>query len=110
MKLRILPVIISAVLVAAHFLRSFSLLPMLLCLAAPALLLIKRQWSLVLLQCLSVIAAAFWMYVLYGIIQVRIFDGVSWTASAIILGAVALFTLYSGWLLNTPEIKNRYLA
>lgn len=109
MKMRITPLIIAALLTAAHFLRSYSLLPMFLCLAAPFLLLIKRRWSLFTLQALSVVSALLWLYTLYGIIQQRTFEGRSWTASAIILGVVAAFTLFSGWLLNTPVVKNSYL-
>lgn len=108
MKLRILPIIIAAVLMAAHFLRSFSLVPMAVCLLAPLLLLIKKRWSLVTLQVLTIPAALIWLMTLYGIIQERIFEGRSWTSSAIILGLVALFTLFAGWLLNSPKVKERY--
>lgn len=110
MKLRILPLILSAVLVGAHFLRSYSLIPMLLSLAAPFLLLVRKRWSLYVLQSLAVLGALIWMLALYGIIQERLMEGRSWLASAIILGAVALFTLYSGWLLNSPELKSIYKA
>ena len=110
MKLRIAPFILSATIVAAHFLRSYDLLPMLLCLAAPALLLIKKQWVLIVLQFLCLIAVVIWMFTLYGIIQERILEGRSWVASAMILGAVAAFTLFSGWLLNSKEVKSRYPA
>jgi hypothetical protein len=108
MKLRILPIIIAAVLMAAHFLRSFSLVPMAVCLLAPLLLLIKKRWSLVTLQVLTIPAALIWLMTLYGIIQERIFEGRSWTSSAIILGLVALFTLFAERLLNSPKVKERY--
>ncbi|MCX6081142.1 MAG: hypothetical protein NTW32_16555 [Chloroflexi bacterium] len=110
MKIRIFPLILSAVLIAAHFLRSAGLLPVLFCLGAPLLLLIKRRWSLAILQFLSVVAALIWLAALSGIIQERVIEGRSWLASGIILGLVALFTLFSGWLLSTPQIKNRYPA
>ncbi len=77
MKLRYLSIILAAILIAAHFLRSFSLIPMAICLFAPFLLMIKKRHR-------------------------------SWMASAIILGIVALFTLFAGWLLNSQEIKERY--
>ncbi len=110
MKLRSLPIILAAVLLAAHFLRSYSLLPMLLSLLAPFLLLIKRRWSLVTLQLLTLPAVCIWLITLYGLIQQRVFEGRSWTASAIILGTVILFTLFAGWLLNSPQVKDRYRA
>ncbi len=108
MKLRYFPIILAAILMAAHFLRSYSLVSMAICLLAPFLLLIKKRWSLVTLQLLTIPAALIWLLTLHGIIQERVFEGRSWTASAVILGVVALFTLFAGWLLNYPEIKERY--
>jgi hypothetical protein len=110
MKLRTIPIILAAVIMAAHFLRSYSILPMLLSLLAPFLLIIKKRWSLLTLQLLTIPAAFIWLLTLYGIIQERIFEGRSWTASAIILGVVMLFTLWSAWLLNFPKIKEQYPA
>jgi hypothetical protein len=108
MKLRILPLIISALLLAAHFLRSSSLLLVVLCLLVPFLLFIKKRWVLWVLQVFTVIAAVMWMIALKAIIQTRIFEGRSWVASGIILGLVALFTLSSGLWLNTSQVKNNY--
>lgn len=108
MKLRVIPVILAAILLAAHFLRSYSLLPMTLCLLAPFLLLVRKRWSLLTIQLSTIPAALIWLLTLYGIIQQRIFEGRSWTASAIILGVVAAFTFFAGWLLNSPAIKEHY--
>jgi hypothetical protein len=110
MKLRLILVILAAVLLAAHFLRSYSLLPMAICLLAPFLLLIRKRWSLVTLQLASIPAALIWLLTLYGIIQQRIFEGRSWTASAIIIGVVAAFTLFAGWLLNLSKLKDEFPA
>lgn len=110
MKLRYIPIVLAAVLMAAHFLRSFSLLPMALCLFAPFLLLIKQRRILVTLQLLTIPAAAIWLVTLNGIIQQRIFEQRSWTASAIILGTVTVFTLFAGWLLNSRQVKEHYPA
>jgi hypothetical protein len=108
MKLRIVPIVLAAILLAAHFLRTYSLLPMVLCLLAPFLLLIHKRWSLLILQLLTIPAALIWLLTLYGIIQQRIFEGRSWTASAIILGVVAAFTLLAGWLLNSLDVKEDF--
>jgi hypothetical protein len=110
MKLRYIPIILAAVVMAAHFLRSYNILPMLLSLLAPFLLLSKKRWSVVTLQLLAIPAAFTWLLTLYGIIQQRIFEGRSWTASAIILGVVTVFTLWAAWLLNSPKIKEQYPA
>jgi hypothetical protein len=108
MKLRYLPIILAAILLAAHFLRSYSLVLVALCLLSPFLLLIKKRWSLLTLQWLTVPTALIWLLTLYGIIQERIFEQRSWTASAIVLGVVALFTLWAAWLLSSPQVQERY--
>ena len=109
MKLRITLLALAAILIAAHFLRSFAIIPILICLAAPFILLIKRRWSLITVQALTVVAAVIWLSTLNGIIQQRVLEGRSWTASAIILGIVTGYTLLTGWLLNSPSVKEKYL-
>jgi hypothetical protein len=109
MKLRITLLALAAILIAAHFLRLFAIIPMLMCLAAPFILLIKRRWSLITVQALTVVAAVIWLSALNGIIQQRVLEGRSWTASAIILGVVTGYTLLTGWLLNSPPVKEKYL-
>jgi hypothetical protein len=81
---------------------------MALSLLAPCLLFIKRRWSLLTLQLLTLPAAAIWLLTLSDIIQQRVFEHRSWTASAVILGVVTAFTLFAGWLLNAPRVKERY--
>ena len=108
MKLRITLLALAAILMAAHFLRTFSIIPMLICLAVPFLLFIKKRWSLRTIQALTVIAAVIWIFTLDGIVQQRILEGRSWAASAIILGVVAAYTLLTGWLLNSQSVKEKY--
>ena len=107
MNLRINLLALSAILIAAHFLRTSSSLA-LICLAAPFLLLIKKRWSLLTIQALTVLATIIWLFTLNGIIQQRILEGRSWTVSAIILGVVTGYTLLTGWLLNNPVVKEKY--
>jgi hypothetical protein len=108
MKLRIILLALAAILLAAHFLRTFTIIPMLTCLAAPFILFVKKRWSLLAIQALTVVAAVIWLFTLNDIIQQRLFEGRSWTASAIILGVVAGYTLLTGWLLNSPVVKEKY--
>jgi len=72
------------------------------------LLFIKRRGSLITLQLLTIPAAAVWLLTLNDIIQQRLFEHRSWTASAIILGVVTAFTLFAGWLLNSSSVKQHY--
>ena len=109
MKLRITLLALASILIAAHFLRISAIISVLICLTAPFLLLIKKRWSLLTVQALTVVAAGIWLLTLNGIIQQRIQEGRSWTVSAIILGVVAGYTLLTGWLLNSPVVKEKYL-
>jgi hypothetical protein len=72
------------------------------------LLFIKKRWSLVTLQLLTLPAAVIRLFTLNGIIQQGIFEHRSWTASAIILGVVTVFTLFASWRLNSLKIKEHY--
>jgi hypothetical protein len=108
MKLRITLLALSSILLAAHFLRASTPVPLLICLAAPFLLVIKKRWILRTIQALTLLGAVIWLFTLRDIIQQRVFEGRSWTASAIILCVAAGYTLLSGWLLESPIVKEKY--
>ena len=108
MKLRISLYIIAALLLGAHFLRESNFAMVALCLATPLLFLWKSQWSLMLLQLLAYSAAGTWIGVAIQLVQVRWHYGERWIVAAIILGAVTLFTLLAGLLLNSRAIQERY--
>ena len=105
---RIVLVIIAALLIAAHFLRAMDTPMVTLSLAAPLLLLWRRRWSLIALQILAYLAAGRWIATALALIAMREQLGRPWTAAAIILGAVALFTALSGLLLNSRSMRERY--
>ncbi|MBW6494518.1 MAG: hypothetical protein K0B16_08180 [Burkholderiaceae bacterium] len=105
---RIVLVIIAALLIAAHFLRAMDTPMVALSLAAPLLLLWRRRWSLIALQVLAYLAAWRWIDTALGLIAMREQLGRPWTAAAIILGAVALFTALIGVLLNGRSMRERY--
>ncbi len=110
MGLRISLYVVAALLLGAHFLRAGNLVIMLLCLAAPLLFLWRQRWSLIALQFLAYCAAGSWIGVAIRLVQLRQQLGQPWTAAAIILGSVALYTLLAGLLLNSRAIKERYPA
>jgi len=108
MILRISLYVIAALLLGAHFLRAGNLLMMALCLAAPLLFLYRRRWSLIGLQVLAYGAAAAWVSIALRLMHMRQQSGQAWTLAVIILGAVALFTVAVGLLLNSRAIRGRY--
>jgi len=110
MSLRISLFVLAALLLGAHFLRAGNFAMVALCLAAPLLFFYRKRWSLIALQFLAYCAAATWIGVAIQLVQMRQQTGQPWTAAAIILGSVALFTLLAGLLLNSRAIKQRYPA
>ena len=108
MLLRIILFSIAALLLSAHFFRAGNLTMAGLCLLAPLLFLLKRRWSLYLLQVSAYGAAAVWISAAIGIVELRRQSGQPWLSAAAILGAVNLFTLIVGLLLNSRKIRQRY--
>ncbi len=94
--LRILPLILSTLLIGAHFLRSGNVIVMLLCVAAPLLLLLRNRVVTSGIQVLLAVAAVEWLRTAMMIAQERAATGAPVTRMFVILGSVALFTLLSG--------------
>lgn len=105
---RLIPVMLSVLLLAAHFLRSGNGVLVLLCLLVPLLLLLRRPWVPRALQVLLVLGAAEWARTLWGFAATRRAHGQPWTRMALILGAVALFTLLSALVFRSKGLKQRY--
>ena len=105
---RIVPLIISFVLLAAHFLRAGSHALTVACLLAPLLLLMRRRWALILVQFSILVGAGVWIYTTVHLLQERMMFGKPWGVAVIILGSVTLFTILAGLLLNSRAIKDKY--
>jgi len=106
--IRLLPVILSMLLLAAHFYRA-GLVPLtVLCLALPLLLLSRQAWVPRLFQVLLLLGALEWLRALYGFAAMRIAFGEPWLRLAVILGAVALFTGLSGLVFRNRVLQARY--
>ncbi len=105
---RLLPVIFSFGLLAAHFSR-MGLFPLtILSLALPMLLFIKKKWVARGIQILLVLGAVEWIRAMLGYIEFRKSIGDDWTRLAIILIAVALLTALSGLVFRGKTLKNIY--
>jgi hypothetical protein len=105
---RLLPVFVSALLLAAHFSRNDLPLLIPLSLAFPLLLLIRRPWAARAVQALLVLGALEWVRRLVQLALQRQADGESWARLAAILGAVAVFTAASALVFRLPALRERY--
>ena len=105
--LRIVPLVLSSLLIAAHFFRSGHYVLVALALVAPLVLMLLRRWWIVLaVQVLLVAAAMEWIRTAIEIGAARAAAGAPSTRMFVILGAVALFTVLSAIPLSRTAIRS----
>ena len=100
--LRALPVVLSALVLAAHFYRARSLALVALALALPLLLLVRERWSARAVQAGLVLGGLEWVRTLAFFAGQRMEAGRPWTRLAVILGVVAAL---SALAVKVPEAK-----
>ena len=105
---RLLPVFLSALVLAAHFLRAgrFSLTT--ICLLFPAILLIRHKVSARVVQVVLVLGSLEWVRTLVMLASHRQAVGEAWTRMAIILGVVAVLTAVSALVFRMKALRERY--
>jgi len=106
--LRLLPAILSCVLLAAHFSRNDILSLALVSLVLPFLLLVRRPWVPRLFQVVLVLGALEWVRRLVALALERQAIGGEWVRMAVILGVVAALTASSALVFRSGALKERY--
>lgn len=106
--LRLLPVLLSFLLIAAHFSRADQTIMVIISLAIPFLLLIKKRAIIRIMQIVLLLAAAEWIRAMLSYIEVRKLSGDDWTRLAIILSVVAILTAASGLIFQNKTILKMY--
>jgi hypothetical protein len=106
--LRLTPVIISLLLIAAHFFRTGSYALVIYSGFLLLILFVRNRISARIVQISLVLASFEWVRTTIGLITQREDAGESWTRLAIILGAVALFTLLSAFMFNSKALRKRH--
>ncbi len=106
--LKLIPVILSFLLLIAHFSRANIYFLMILSAGIPFLLFIKRFWVPRLMQILLILGGIEWIRTIISLINERNALGESWTRMAIILLVVALFTMISTLVFQRPSVKEIY--
>ena len=89
---RLIPALLSALLLGAHFSRMGSTPLVILALLFPAVLFFRRAWAARLVQLALICGAIEWVRTLLFFVVERNAQGQPWTRLAIILGFVAVFT------------------
>jgi hypothetical protein len=106
--LRLLPVFISFLLMAAHLVRAGQMVMACVLLALLLLLVLKKNWVPWVIQLILLLGAVEWLRTLYSVAQMRIEFGMPWMRMAIILGAVALFTALSCLVFRSKALRSRF--
>ena len=108
--LRLLPVFISILLLAAHFFRAGQTAIVFVLLALLPLMMIRKYWLPWIIQMVLLLGAVEWVLTLMNVAHIRMEYGMPWMRMAIILGAVALFTAGSGLVFRSNALRERYSA
>lgn len=103
-----LPIIVSFLLLAAHFLRALNFLLVCLSLILPCLLFIRRRWVARLIQAALICAALEWIRTAISIGHERIAAGEPYLRTVLILGAVIVLTLGSAFTFYSSAMSKRY--
>ena len=105
---RLLPVFLSSLLIAAHFLHAGSLGLVWLCLFFPVVLFSSERWAACIVQICLVAASLVWLSTLYNLVQQRMDAGQPWMRLSLIIGAVAVFTGVSACVFLWKPLAARY--
>lgn len=103
-----IPVVLSLVLLGAHFLRFGHMPGVGTALALIALLFVRRRWVARLIQAALVLGALEWARTLYELAAMRAAHGQAYTRMTVILAAVAALTLLSALVFQSRSMKGIY--
>ena len=98
-------VVLSLVVLGAHFLRSGNDAGVAVSLAPIALLFVQKHWAARVVQAVLVLGAIEWALTLYELVQMRLALGMPATRMVAILAAVIFVTATSGLLFETRTMK-----
>ncbi len=106
--IRLLPVIICLLLLAAHFYRAGIIVLVIGILASALLLFIRTQWAARVVQVILVLGGVEWIRTLVALVLLRQDMGRPWIRLAVILGVVALMTISSALIFRLKSLRERY--
>ena len=102
------PVVLSLVILGAHFLRYGNSIGVFSSLVLCALLIVRRPWVARLMQVVLILGALEWVRTLYELAQARATLGQPYARMIVILGVVVAVTFCSALLFQSPTLKRIY--
>ncbi len=106
--LQLLPVILSFLLIAAHFYRAGNQYLAYFLVVIPFILIIKSHITAKIVQLLLFLATIEWWRVIYNIAHIRMKFGMPWIRFTLIMSLVAIFTLLSIFVFYTKTLRKIY--
>lgn len=103
-----IPIVLSLLVLGAHFMRYGNSTAVIGALFLIALLFVRQAWVARLMQVVFVLGALEWVLTLYRLARVREALDQPYARMVVILGAVAIVTLCSALLFQTKELKEVY--
>ena len=107
-RLLFVPVVLSLLVLGAHFLRDGNDVGVAIAVGLIGLLFVKRPGAARVVQAALVLGALEWVWTIYDLVQFRTAMGVPATRMMLILGAVAAVTALSAGLFQTKALKRVY--
>jgi hypothetical protein len=110
--LKVLPAILSFIILAAHFLREGNLPLTVTMILLPFLLLIQIRKEVItfFLQIMLALSALIWLDTAYDILMMRLSMGTDLIRMVIILSGIALFALFSAYLLQKRTLRDKPMS
>ena len=107
-KLLYVPIVLSLIVLAAHFLREANYFAVAASLGLVGALFVRRPIVARIVQLALVFGALEWVWTIFGLVQVRMAMGMPATRMVLILGSVAAVTALSAALFQTKALKQTY--
>jgi hypothetical protein len=105
---QLLPVVLSLLVLGAHFLRAGRPLLLLVVLLVLALLFVRRRWAARVVQVTLSLGALAWIRALVVLASLRLHTGEPVRRLVLILGTVAVVSLLSAWLMQVGALRRVY--
>jgi hypothetical protein len=107
-SLTYVPVVLSLVVLGAHFMREGHSAGVVGSIVLIALLFVRQSWVARLIQVALILGALEWIWTLFDLLQVRVAMGQPYIRMMVIIGVVAAVTLISALLFQTSTLKKIY--
>lgn len=103
-----IPVVLSSLVLGAHFLRFGNWLGVYAALLLIALLFLRRPWVARLMQLVLVLGTLEWLRTMYELANIRALHGEPYGRMLVILGVVAAVTFCSALLFESKALRQIY--